>query len=100
MAEENEKSSADEQGYLIDVHPENEKEILAKARAYRGAVIVRLEASKEEVELKSALLELVKDADLQPMADGKIKFSLDGLKITITPRDMLVQVKCADEAIE
>ena len=90
--------STDEQGYLIDVQPKNKKEIVTKAKAYKRAVIARLSAGDKESNLKSELLELIKGANLQPTEDGRIKFSLNGFKITVTPRDMLIQVKSdADE---
>ena len=90
--------TTDEQGYLIDVRPENAKKIIAKAKAYKRAVTARLSEGDKESNLKSELLELIKGANLQPTEDGKIKFSLDGFKITVTPRDMLIQVKSdADE---
>lgn len=98
MAKKKETIPADEQGYLIDIHPENEKEIIKAARAYKQAVQTRQKASEKEVKLKNELLDLVKAAELQPTEDGKIKFSLDGFKISVTPRDMLIQVKCEDEA--
>jgi len=96
MAKRN-KAPLEDQGCLIDVHPENAKEIVAAAKAYKEAVVERQELFKEEIKIKTKLLELIKLADLKPGDDGKIKFSLDGFKITVTPRDMLVQVKCEND---
>ena len=92
MSTKKKTSKTDDEGFLIDVHPENEKKIIAKAKAYKRALIARQAASGEEVALKGQLLELIKAANLQPMEDGKIKLLLHGFKITVTPRDMLIQV--------
>ena len=81
-----------EQLELIDVAPENAKPIMEAARKYKHFQTERLGFLKKEIEQKVLLLELVKKADLQTLAGGKIKFEYDGLRINITPRDELVQV--------
>jgi hypothetical protein len=49
-----------EQLDLIDVQPENSKEIIAHAKNYRAAVKRRMAALEEEVAEKQKLLELIK----------------------------------------
>jgi len=82
-----------EQLDLIDVAPENSKEIIALARAYKSAQGRRIDALEEEVAAKVKLLALIKGANLQRLDDGKIRLHLDGYTITVTPRDELVKVK-------
>lgn len=89
MAKKKEKG---EQLDLIDVAPENAKPIMEAARKYQHHQKVRIAAGVKEKEQKELIKELVGKADLQPLAGGKIKFEYDGLRITITPRDELVQV--------
>lgn len=78
---------------LIDIAPENAKEIIAHARIYKAVQAKRILALEEEKKEKQKLLELIKEANLQRLEDGKIKFKLDGYTITVTPRDELVQIK-------
>lgn len=77
---------------LIDVAPENAKPIIAAARLYQEHQHDRIAAGVKEKEQKELIKELVANADLQPLKGGKIKFEYDGLRVTITPRDELVQV--------
>jgi len=87
------KRKPGEQMDLIDVHPRNQKRIIAVARTYRQAQAERQEALKAEIEQKEKLLNLIHQAKLKPLDDGKIKFSVDTLTITVTPRDELIQVR-------
>jgi len=82
----------EEQLDLIDVQPENAKKILSIARAYKKAQQARLAALKEETDLKEKVLALVKDAKLQPLPDGTTKFKIDGMTISVKPRDELVRI--------
>lgn len=91
MAKKEQKIS-EEQLDLIDVHPENEKEIVAAAKLYRKHLANRQAAGRKEVEQKEKILMLIKEAKLQPLEDGKIRFSSDGFTFTVTPRDFLVQI--------
>ena len=83
----------EEQLELIDVSPENMKEIKPAATAYQKAKSARINATVKEVETKTKLLGLVKAAKMKALDDGVIRFRCDGLLISITPRDELVKVK-------
>ena len=93
MQEEVEKG---EQIDLIDVAPENAKAIIAAGRIYRKLVLVRQKAGSKEIVQKAEVLRLVKEAKLQTLDGGKIRFTYDGVTISVTPRDELVQVKEED----
>jgi hypothetical protein len=82
-----------EQLPLIDVTPANSKEIISVARDYKKAVSARMRCGEKEVELKKKLLGLVEEAKLERLADGVIRFKVDGMLITVTPRDELIKVK-------
>lgn len=86
------KKKDGEQLNLIDVAPENAKPIIEAARLYKGYQSERLAALKKEIEQKTLIIELVKKADLQTLAGGKIRFEYDDVLVTITPRDELVKV--------
>lgn len=88
---------AEEQLELIDVKPENMKEIIPAAKTYQKAKAARIKATEKEVKAKVELLSLVKSAKLKPLDDGAIRFKCDGLLISITPRDELIKVKEEDE---
>jgi len=90
------KKPKDEQLDLIDVHPENQEEIVKAARAYKKTVKSRLGIQKKEADLKATLLGAVAEAKLQPLADGTYHFTVDSVEIKVTPRDNLVQVKELD----
>ena len=91
------KKKTEEQLDLIETRPENAKEILVAARAYKKFLKLRLDALAKEVEQKQKILVLVKEANLQRLPDGTIKFTLDGITISIKPQDEKVTVKCKDE---
>ena len=85
---------------LIDVTPENVKELIDAAVLYKKYQKERMAASDREVEQKTLIRELMRKADLQQLAGGKIKFEHDGFKITVTPRDELVEVTNKAEKAE
>ena len=87
------KKNKEKQLPLIDVEPENMKEILGRARLYKEAQTERIAWLVQEKEHKQAILTLVKEAELKPLENGVIRFHCDGVIISITPRDELVQVK-------
>lgn len=78
---------------LIDVTPKNKKAILKVAGEYKAAQRERIRFLDEEKDRKATLLDLIKAAKLQPNEDGVIEFQLDGIKIKVTPRNELVQVR-------
>ncbi len=86
-----------EQLELIDVKPENMKEIVPAARNYQKTKVARMKATERETKAKVELLSLVKAAKLKPLDDGVIRFKCEGLLISITPRDELIKVKEEDE---
>ena len=81
---------------LIDVGPENSKEIIQHARLYKAAQTKRIQALDEEIAEKQKLLELIRNAKLKPLEGGKVQFRCDGYIITVTPRDELVRIKESD----
>jgi hypothetical protein len=91
------KKKKQEQGYLIDIHPENKKEIISTAEDYNNTMRKRVGLLAEEKALKDKLLGLIKESDVKPDKDGNIKIQLDGFKISVTPRDELVQVRNVEE---
>lgn len=94
---QDESVESGEQLDLIDVQPENQKKIKTVAKRYRAAQKARISALEKEIEEKELLLGLIREANLK-MIDGKIKFSIDGMTITVTPRDELVKVKEAEDS--
>lgn len=81
-----------EQLDLIDVAPKNAKVIIEAARIYNKLMLARKRAGVKEVEQKAEVLRLVREAKLQTLPGGKIKFKYDGYVITVTPRDELVKI--------
>ena len=88
-----ETKEKDEQLDLIDVAPENAKDIARVGRLYKKAQSARIAAGNEEVKLKSQIKEFVEEAHLQRGEDGAIRFTCDSLEISIEPRDDVVKVK-------
>jgi hypothetical protein len=91
------ETSQGEQMDLIDVQPENAKAIIAEARVYKKAQETRLRALAKETASKQKILSFVRDANLQRLDDGSIRFKADGFDITVKPRDELVTVKEKEE---
>jgi hypothetical protein len=99
-AEPGTESTSGEQLDLIDITPENGKAILAIAKDYKKAIAARMRMSEKEVDLKGKLLELIKKENLARLENGSIRFRLDGMIITVTPRDELIKVKEEGEEAE
>jgi len=87
------KPVVEEQLQLIDVGPENLKEIAPIAREYRTTLKEKRKLLAKEVELKAKLHELIKVANLNRLPDGNIRFTCEGLLIIVKYRDELIQVK-------
>lgn len=81
------------QQQLIDVAPKNSKKIIEAAGEYREWQNKRVTALAKEKEYKQKILALVREAKLQPLEDGTTRFELDGIRITVTPQNELVQIK-------
>lgn len=82
-----------EQMTICDVEPENVKNIMRLARAYRRAQGERMEAGEQEVKYKQQLLEEAKRSGIVPNTDGSYKFRAGTCTITVKPRDELIKVK-------
>ena len=96
MDNKKEKPETNESGGqldLIDFHPESSGEIIKAARAYKKYQAARIAAGNKEVTQKQKIVRLVRAEELQTLEDGKIKFELDNMVISIEPRDELVKVK-------
>jgi hypothetical protein len=93
---QSEESTSGDQLDLIDVAPENAKQIIAIAKKYKAIQAKRISALEAECSEKQNLLTLIKQANLKQV-DGKIRFRVDGLIITVKPRDELVTVKEENE---
>lgn len=87
----------DEQGELLETAPPNSKEILRAAKRYKSAQLARITALQDEVEEKAKLLKLIKEANVQRLEDGTMRFHVQGMLITVTPREELVKVKDENE---
>ena len=87
-----------EQLPLIDVEPENLKEILVEVRTYKKLLKTRQDALTKEITQKQKIISLVKAANLTPLADGSIRFKCEGYVVSVTPRDVLIKISGKDEA--
>jgi len=74
-----------EQLPLIDVGPANQDEILAHAEKHEAAMKQRMKYGKIEVEEKQKVLELIHQAHLSKLEDGKIKARCGEFVVTVTP---------------
>lgn len=87
----------DEQLDLMELGPENAKAIKRAARAYKDAQTQKASWAEDENAQKNKILALVREAGLHANDKGVIQFQLDGIIITITPRDELVRVATKKE---
>jgi len=87
------KGASGEQGALMDVGPENLEEIVKEVRIYKKHQRDRLAALKKEVAQKDKIKALVKEAELQRLKGGEIKFEADNAIICVTPQDDLITIK-------
>lgn len=97
MSKRTAEQTEGEQLDLIDVEPENKEAILRVAHRYKNAKKERMAALAIEKAEKEKLLAVVKEAKILPDPDGSYRFTLDGLTITVTPRDELLKVKFAGD---
>ena len=92
MQEEVEKTEKGEQINLIDIGPENGQAIIEAVRIYKGHQHDRLASLKLELKAKEKVKRLVKEAGLQHLPDGTIKFTYEKVAICIKPRDELITI--------
>ena len=82
-----------EQMQLIDVHPKKARPIIAAAKILKKLQVARSSAQEKENTQKAKLLNLVEEANIQRLPDGRIKFSYDGVLLTITPKQESISIK-------
>jgi len=87
------KALSGEQLDLIDVLPAKAKPIIKAARIYKKYQLERLSALAKENSQKKFVLQMVKEAKLQPLEGGLIKFTCENVTVSVTPRDELVKIK-------
>ncbi len=87
-----EKQSGEQQD-LFELLGSKGKEIAAAAVIYKKHHQVRLSATKREVEQKTIILDLVKQAKIKGLPNGHTKFTGGVIEIDIEPRGELVKVK-------
>lgn len=80
------------QGILLDVVPDNAKDILAIAKRYKSAQRDRMEAGREEAKFKVDLGDAIRRSDMKADKDGKYEFTINGYKISLIPRDEVIKV--------
>lgn len=83
----------DEQMELMETGPENRQAIVDAVREYKKHQSVRLAELKKETEWKEKVKQLIKESDLKPLKDGKIKFNFGKVTVEVTPRDELITIK-------
>lgn len=93
MAKKKTKTAKGEQIPLMDVGPENNREIVDAVRIYKKHQKDRLVAGKKEFDQKEVVKQLVLKSELQPLKNGVIKFTCDNAEIEVTPRDVLITIK-------
>ena len=93
MAKRGRKSKTGEQINLFEVAPENAEEILEHAKRYKAIVAERQKILEQEVAEKQKLLEVIHNAELQRLKDGKIQFSAGEFQVTVTPTDEKISIK-------
>lgn len=89
-----EKQKVDtETGELIDVTPENCKEILSLAKQLQKIQAKRKSLSDDEKVTRHKLIEAVRDAGLQPMENGVFILKINGMTIMVTPKEENVKIQ-------
>lgn len=82
-----------EQIELIDVQPQNAKEIERAAYAYIEAKECTADAREQEHVKRDKLVEVVRSAGIAPNPDGAYRFRACGTVITVTPVPEKITVK-------
>ena len=81
-----------EQLTLIDVLPKKAKPIIAAARILKRLQVARSSAQDKENDQKAKFLNLIAEAEIPRLADGKIKFHHDGVTVKVTPKQESVSI--------
>ena len=82
-----------EQMDLMNTGPDNSSEIAECAREYIRIDHIRESAAEAAKGQLQQLAVLIKDSGLTPIDDDKIVFTIDGITISVTPRDDSIKVK-------
>lgn len=90
---EKQEEKTGEQLDLIDVAPKKAKPIIVQAKILKKLQIARASAQEKENIQKAILLNLIEEANIQRLPDGKIKFTYDGVTLTVTPKQESVSIK-------
>ena len=87
------ETTTGEQLDLLDVGPENLKEIVPVARAYKKIMTQRVSMLAEEVDLKEKIKSFVHKSGLKRLPDGSFKFKCEGVTVKVIPGEEKVNVK-------
>lgn len=94
------KTDTDGQLDLIEVGPENAKALKRAANAYVKAHDSQLAAKLIADGKLDTLMQRVKEAELEPLADGTIKFRVGGMVVKVGKPTSRLTIKNADEESE
>jgi hypothetical protein len=82
-----------ETGEMFDITPENQKEILAFAKQLKKVSAKKKSLADDEKVARHELIEAVRSAGLQPMDNGVIILKINGMTITVTPKEENVKIQ-------
>jgi hypothetical protein len=82
-----------EQGYLMEIHDDKAKGVLAIGKKYLAAVQKRLAAGRKEVTLKGEIRDYIRGLEYKPLADGCVRISIEGTEICVSPQDDKITIK-------
>ena len=77
---------------LIDVGPDNLDRIRPHVEAYRAAVEEYSQLGQQVNTEKQAIIQLVTEAKLKPLANGNIEFTCDNVLIKIVPTELKIKI--------
>lgn len=82
-----------ETGELIDVTPENQKAILEFAKQLKRVQAKKKSLADDEKSIRHELIEAVHEAGLQPLENGVIILKINGMTLTVTPKEENVKIQ-------